>query len=724
MEQIVMNFHFSIFILPPLLTLIIGLLLSIIAVARGKKAKENILFSAMCFLTSVPLSVAFLAHFFLSDFNSIMRIERTVHLLYVFIGYVDMLFFHYILGVKRKWLEYLLLALSIAFAVFTQTKYYLTGIINYPWGGIAAGGPAFLAFGAYGMAVLVYGIVLCIKRLKNETNQITRSKIRYILFSTDVMVLLTVTNIPAMSGYNVYPFGNFMFVPLLFMAYGVLRYRLMDVRSIAHLTLSWLALSSLIIIPNYFVFIAVTPLLKSSSAFAAVLVVAVWFIANYEYWRWIQPRINKLFNRESVNLLAAEAQFIEDISILKSLSGLVSQLQLALMKDLHLSFASVGLLSGKGDELHIEGKAPIALSRDALAFLSPSTEVFERGLVEVDPRFNESRASLMYLFDASGAAALTPISQDKVLIGVLFLGEKANLRPLNKTEARFVEDVRNATATALSNSLLYQSLSDMKDSLERTVQARTRELSTKNEQMMFELKIASRVQRALLPRELPQNSGLSIVARMIPLMEVSGDFYDVIPLGEDRVLAAVIDVSGHGIPAALLTSVIKPALENAAARSQKPDEIALSLNSQLFTLLSDTEFYFTMFICVIDRAAMSIEYSNCGHVEPVLMRRGGFAKLNSTGVFIGLAADSHFDSKKAKLEKGDRIYIYSDGITEARSPSGSEFGGQGLLKSISSSVALSPADQAKTIMDGVDAFRDKRAEAKKDDITLMIISLD
>lgn len=719
-----MNNHLSIFILPPLLTLITGLLLSILAVVRGKKAKENLLFSAMCFLTSVPLSVAFLAHFFLSDFNSIMRVEHTVHFAYVFIGYVDMLFFHYILGVRRKWLEYLLLVLSIAFAVLSLTPYYFAGIHNYPWGGIAAAGPAFLAFGAYGMAVLVYGIALCIKRLKKEANQITRSKIRYILFSTDVMILLTITNIPAMSGYNIYPFGNFMFVPLLVMAYGVLRYRLMDVKSIAHLTLSWLALSSLIIIPNYFIFVALSPLLKSGSGFAVVLAVAAWFIANYEYWKWIQPRINRIFNREQVNLLAAEAQYIEDISILKSLNGLISQLQLALMKDLHLSFASVGLLSGVNGELEIEGRDPINLSRDAMAFLSPASEVFERGIVEVDPRFNESRAALMHLFDASGAAALTPISQDNVLIGVLFLGEKANLRPLNKSETRFVEDVRNATATALSNSLLYQSLSDMKDGLERTVQERTKELSTKNEQMMFELKIASRVQRALLPRELPQGQGLHIAARLIPLMEVSGDFYDVIPLGADRVLAAVIDVSGHGIPAALLTSVIKPALEGAAAKSVKPDEIARELNSQLFPLLNDTEFYFTMFLCVIDRAEMSVEYSNCGHVEPVLLRRGSFAKLSSNGVFIGLAADSVFSAKKAKLEEGDRIFVYSDGLTEARSPSGGEFGGQGLLKAVSASASLSPADQAKAIMEEVDAFRDKRAEAKIDDITLMIISLD
>lgn len=130
-----------------------------------------------------------------------------------------------------------------------------------------------------------------------------------------------------------------------------------------------------------------------------------------------------------------------------------------------------------------------------------------------------------------------------------------------------------------------------------------------------------------------------------------------------------------------------------------------------------------MFLCVVDTAAMSIEYTNCGHTEPILQRGGGFGKLNTDGVFIGLAEDSRYAAKRARLERGDRLFVYSDGLTEARGREGSEFGGQGLLRSIASTAPLPAASQVKAIMDEVDAFRDKGAEARKDDITLMIIEI-
>lgn len=718
-----MSFHFSLFMLPPFLSLTIGLLLAVIAIAKGKRSKENILFALVCIWTSVPLSLAFLSHFLVPDVDSIMRIERFVHLFYVFVGFVTITFYHLILGIKRRWLEFILLGMSLAFAVLSQTAYYFTGLYTYPWGHIAKGGPAFQAFGVYGLAVMVYGVVLCIQKLKTETNLITRSKIKYILFSIDVMVILTALNIPAMCGIDFYPFGNFMFVPLLVMAYGVLRYRLLDIKSIAYLTFSWIVVSSLVLIPNYLVFIAIAPLFRTSSDLIVALIVALWFFANFEYWRWIQPLINRVFNRQKVDLMAAEAHFIEEIALLKSLDGLLSQLKFTLMKVLHLSFVSVRLRVGESDEYAEADEPPLRLTAEAANFLLSSNGVLEKGLVEVDPRFARVREPLASLFEASNASALAPLSQNGAIIGLLFLGEKANLKPLNATEIRFVEDVRSAAATALSNSLLYQDLSDMKDGLENTVRERTRELSTRNGQMLFELKVASRVQMALLPRELPAGDKLNIVARMIPLMEVSGDFYDVFPLGADRTLAAVIDVSGHGVPAALLTSVIKPALESAAGKSSSTAEIAASLNASLYPLLSDTEFYFTMFLCVVDTASMSIEYTDCGHTEPILQRAGGFGKLNTDGVFIGLAADSRYGAKRARIERGDRIFIYSDGLTDARDRGDAEFGGQRLLKSITATASLPAASQVKAIMDEVNAFRDTGAGAKKDDITLMIIEI-
>ena len=713
---------FSIFFVPPFLCLIIGISLAILSLVKGRLKKDNILFAMVCIWVSALLAPAFLSHLVFDDMARIMRVERTVHFFYMFSIPITITFYHSILGVKRRWLEYTALAVAIVLAVLTQTPLYLTGgLYTYPWGQIAIGGPAFKVFGAIGMIGMLYAITICIIKLRSEKNPITRSKIKFILFSINAMMVLTMTNAPSMSGIDSYPYGNFMFVPLIIMAYGVLRYRLFDIRSIIHLTLIWMITSSLIILPNILMYIFFKKYLQTGSDVSVIAILSGWLIINIIYYRWIQPRIDRLFNRHKLNLVTAEAHFIEEISTLKSLEGLLEQFKSTLKKTLLLTSDDVFLFQ-KDNYLafnNTRGEV-IEISQQIFDWFCRTNHIVDVNMVESNPDYALVKDMLLRLFAQIRYPVILPLIHNEQMIGILLLGEKASLKPFNTDEIHFINNIRSAATISLSNSVMYQDISDMKDNLEQKVQERTKELKLKNDQMLFELKVAKKVQMTIIPEDLPQTDSVRIAAKMIPLMEVSGDIYDVLYVDDHTVAIAIIDVSGHGIPAALLTSMIKSELETQLKKHVKTADICGGLNIALYPTLVETGFYFTMFLCLLDVNKLTLEFTNCGHTEPFLFRQGNkFKKLNSEGRFIGLQPDTQYESVKTQLQRGDRVFLYTDGVTEARNAEGTELGESNFLKSIMKTAFLPVKDQVAAIMTTVDSYQDTSAATKKDDITLL-----
>jgi serine phosphatase RsbU (regulator of sigma subunit) len=211
-----------------------------------------------------------------------------------------------------------------------------------------------------------------------------------------------------------------------------------------------------------------------------------------------------------------------------------------------------------------------------------------------------------------------------------------------------------------------------------------------------------------------------MAAKMLPLMEVSGDFYEVIQVNDRVIATAVIDVSGHGIPAALLTSMIKSEIEIQIKKHTRTHDICSATNLSLYPVLAETGFYFTMFLCLLDLKTMVMEFTNCGHTEPLLFSDGKFMKLNSDGFFIGMSPESQYGSRRIQLKQGDRVFLYTDGVTEARDTANEEYGDMRFMKTITKTNFLPVNEQVNAILSSVDTFRDKSAMSKKDDITLLV----
>lgn len=163
-------------------------------------------------------------HLFKGDIDLIIKIERTIHFFYVHLPAIGILFVHSIVDKKNRIIEAGAFVISFILSIFTFTEYYISGMIEYSWGYIAKAGIAMDLFGLFSLGFIIYSLILIINKMKTGLNEYTRLKIRYIMIALLIMSVLTLGNLFPMNGIDVYPPGNFAFIAMLFMAWGIFRY--------------------------------------------------------------------------------------------------------------------------------------------------------------------------------------------------------------------------------------------------------------------------------------------------------------------------------------------------------------------------------------------------------------------------------------------------------------------------------------------------------------------
>lgn len=214
----------NIFLIPPILFLITGVSLGLFSLLKGKRQYENILFALICFWYSL-LMPAFISHHFLKgDIPLIMKIERFIHFFYVYGPAILILFVHSIVSKKNRFIETGAFVIAFVISLFVFTDYYFYGLWEYKWGYIAKGGIVLQLFGILAMGTIAYALVLSVKKLKTDIDHHTRLKIKFIMFAILFIGILTIGNMPALNGIDIYPPGNFAFIPILFMAWGIFRF--------------------------------------------------------------------------------------------------------------------------------------------------------------------------------------------------------------------------------------------------------------------------------------------------------------------------------------------------------------------------------------------------------------------------------------------------------------------------------------------------------------------
>jgi sigma-B regulation protein RsbU (phosphoserine phosphatase) len=236
-----------------------------------------------------------------------------------------------------------------------------------------------------------------------------------------------------------------------------------------------------------------------------------------------------------------------------------------------------------------------------------------------------------------------------------------------------------------------------------------------------EIAEAKAIQERLLPREIPQMAGYEIATSWQSAEAVGGDYFDVPALGDDTRGLCIADVAGKGIPAALLMSNLQAAVRGLSSPSLTPDLLCNSLNSLVWKN-THTDRFITFFYAQLNGPARRLRYANAGHNAPIVLHAdGSHQRLREGGGVLGVFEEQSFEPGAVQLAPGDRLVLFTDGVTEASNAQDEEFGEQRLLSLLEEHRALPAAALRKEIAKAIAEFSGGHLT---DDATLLILAVE
>lgn len=244
----------------------------------------------------------------------------------------------------------------------------------------------------------------------------------------------------------------------------------------------------------------------------------------------------------------------------------------------------------------------------------------------------------------------------------------------------------------------------------RRTLARDRQL----DELQTELEIAKRIQLSILPAAFPPSPHFSIAARYLPMNSIAGDFYDYVIAEDGQAGLLIADVSGHGIPAALIASMVKLAAASQRTAAADPSQFLLGMNA---ALCGNTQNQFVTAAYVhLDSRSRELRYSAAAHPPMLLLRNGIVREVEENGLMLGAFPSATYSTATHPLEQGDRLLLYTDGLIEASNSAGEFFDRESLRLALRKTTGSSPAEAADLILSSVQ----KWSTTQDDDLTLIV----
>ncbi len=317
-----------------------------------------------------------------------------------------------------------------------------------------------------------------------------------------------------------------------------------------------------------------------------------------------------------------------------------------------------------------------------------------------DRRFSASESVIL---NKIRSAICSPLIYKDEILGVIYVDTQSRIVSYSKGELELLTGIANQAAMAIANAKLHTRL-------------------VEQHKLEKEMEIARTIQMNLLPKVYPALDGFDISAMSLPAKKVGGDYYDFIQLAEGRYAIAIADVSGKGVPAALLLATIRATLQIVA---QQKDAIVTSVVSKMNQMTcrdATNDMFVTIVYGILDPAKKIFQYTNAGHSYPLLFDYGKVRRLQTGGCFLGIMENVEYKAQTIRLKSGQTLVLYTDGVTDTMNASGEIFGLERLKVAIRSKLQC-PAQEIRDFI--YQTCLDFRSGTEPfDDFTLVILKVE
>jgi len=491
--------------------------------------------------------------------------------------------------------------------------------------------------------------------------------------------------------------------------YAIIRYQFLDVRLIVRQSVVY-TITSAIIVGSYLLIISqFTKILQNIIGRETPLLPAAFIILALIFFQPIMNQVDnflkKFFIKGKVDIRFIADEIAHEISSILDPEKLKASIVRILREEMLIEKVRLCLKSGDTQQFILltqenDPSPEMTFSQDDPLFQDLITR--NRPALLDEFRGTDVKSHVVEDLEQYGYQMIVPLINRGQMQGFIALSNKISGYSYNYEDITTLNILSNQLVIAMANARLYQ------ESLEK-------------QRLEEELSLARQIQKDLLPKELPVGRDFEFAAYSEPSRYVGGDFYDFLHTKRNNLGIVVADVSGKGMPAALMVSQIQAMLRSEVRNTDSIIRILQNVNYLMSTTTSAEKFV-TLFYAEYDPEKQIMHYANAGHNYPIVINsKGEHAFLIEGGLLMGAFKEATYKSDSLKLSPGDLVFFYTDGINEAFSPEGEQFGEERLLELITSIRGLSAQEIADRVVKEVVDF--SSTEIPQDDMTVVAFKL-
>jgi len=646
--------------------------------------------------------------FVLSD---LLALSLPVLLLHFFLLFPDR---RLVLG-AHPWIEYAIYAPASVLFLISVYFNVMVNLLGRSQGSLLA---VFrMATAVHFIVFIILGLMAFVYSYRNVTTHGMKRKLRLVVWSTVVGILpiafiMAVISIrPAVE----VPGEKLAFLPLVLVpiAFGhaIVKHGLFDLEIVIKRSLVYTLLIAILASVYFAVVYGIGRVVSRSVGigdlpFSIISIFVITLLISPVRAR-IRLAVDKMFFRQEYSYRKVLKQINHSLAGIIGLESLVSYLGVRVPEVLNARTGVVFLLDEKsGRQMPRYGyRVDHAMLKDFETDGTLCTHL-ERthATFNVERRLASNRplplapAEVEILLRADSALVVPFVFKSR-LLGFISIGRKESDEFYSATDIDLLETLSEQVSMAVENANLY---------LE----------TVEKQKMEQELEVAREIQHRLLPKTFPEIEGLQTHAVNIPSKHVGGDYFDIIPLADEKVAVVIADVSGKGVPAALLMASLQSSLRAEADVDRQPSEVISAVNRVIFAHTAGGTFV-TVFYGVLDLARNSMTYCNAGHPPPLVLETGGsIRELDGTDIVIGIDDQSSYRDIEAEVATGDTIFLYTDGITDELNEEDEPYGETRLITVLRQNHGSCLEDIVECVHKGVLQFTDGKPQ---DDITALAI---